>query len=297
MLASVRIRPPGQPAQTLGPGDLIGRAWSAHLRIDDPEVSEAHALVSLRGEALWLLALRRRLRVDGAVVDAVALRPGLEVALSPSVVLVVESVRLPDAVLGLEGPGLPLQTLPGACGLVFDPHPRLAPGAPGGAAAHLWPVEDGWRLRPLGGAPRSLSGGEVFEAGGRRWRAVAISLDQAGGDRTRAAADAPLLIVSHFDTVHILRDDQERLVLTGQMARVVAELISVGQPLAWDALAQPLWQHIGDRDVLRRRWDGLLARLRARLEAGGLPRDLVSSTRIGLVELRLGTADRVDDRS
>ena len=43
----------------LGVGDLIGRLPSAALVVDDPRVSEAHAIVSLRRAALHLLALRR----------------------------------------------------------------------------------------------------------------------------------------------------------------------------------------------------------------------------------------------
>ncbi len=296
MRASVQFRLSDGSTGWLGAGDLIGRAWAAALRIDDPNVSEAHAMVSLRGEALWLLALRRRFRVEGRQHDAIALRRGLVVALAPGVEMTVEAVRLPQQVLGLEGPALLLQSLPGTCGLVFDPHPRLAPGAPRDAAAVFWVTDDAWRVRVAGETARPLAPGDAFEADGRTWRAVSIGLHGASETLTRAGTDDPLRLVSTFDTVHVHRADGEIVVLVGQMARVVAELVAVRQPLSWEELARPHWPHIDDRDVLRRRWDGLLGRLRARLRAGGLREDLVSSTRIGLVELVLREGDVVEDR-
>jgi pSer/pThr/pTyr-binding forkhead associated (FHA) protein len=71
MPASALVRLPDGSVETLYVGDIVGRTWSAAVRIDDPDVSEAHALVSLRGERLWLLALRRRFTVSGKVVEAV----------------------------------------------------------------------------------------------------------------------------------------------------------------------------------------------------------------------------------
>jgi pSer/pThr/pTyr-binding forkhead associated (FHA) protein len=49
MLATVRLRLPDGSTTTLAPGDIIGRMASAALVLDDGRVSEAHAMVSLRG--------------------------------------------------------------------------------------------------------------------------------------------------------------------------------------------------------------------------------------------------------
>lgn len=46
MRANVRLLLSDGRSEVLGPGDIIGRMWSATLRLDDPHVSEAHALVS-----------------------------------------------------------------------------------------------------------------------------------------------------------------------------------------------------------------------------------------------------------
>jgi len=295
MRASVRFCLPDGSAETLYAGDLVGRTWAAALRLDDPDVSEAHAMVSLRGERLWLLALRRRFTVAAKTTDAVELAVGMVVRLAPRVALTVEAIALPEAVLGLEGPGLPAQVLPGTCSLVLDPHPRLAPGSVGGAAAVFWESDGAWRAR---------CGDEVFPVEAGRslplpcgtYTAVSIALSVAGEQPTRADAAAPLRIVASYDTVQVHRPKAEVFVLVGQLARVVSDLASVQQPMAWEDLARPHWPHLDDRDALRRRWDGLLGRLRDRLREGGLRPDLVASTRIGLVELVLREGDVVEDR-
>lgn len=296
MLAAARLRLADGSTETLYAGDLVGRTWAAALRLDDPDISEAHAMVSLRGERLWLLALRRRFQVAGKPTDAVPLAPGLRVRLAPAVEIVVDEVTLPDAVLGLEGPGLPPQALPGTCSLVFDPHPRLVQGATPEARAVFWATDGAWRARVPGGETRDLVAGSVVEVGGVPFRGVSIALASAGQSPTRADDHGPLRIVASFDTVQLHRADHDVVVLAGQLARVVSELVAVRQPLAWEDLARPHWPHIDDRDALRRRWDGLLGRLRERLRDAGVRTDLVASTRIGLVELVLRDGDVVDDR-
>ncbi len=55
-----RFLAPDGRSELLGPGDIIGRMPTATLTINDPHVSEAHALVSLRGSELKLPGLRGR---------------------------------------------------------------------------------------------------------------------------------------------------------------------------------------------------------------------------------------------
>jgi len=47
--ALVWIRLPDGSLVALGHGDFIGRVWTAALVLDDPRVSEGHAMISLRG--------------------------------------------------------------------------------------------------------------------------------------------------------------------------------------------------------------------------------------------------------
>ncbi len=154
-------------------GALIGRARGAQARVHDPRVSEAHALLSVRDGAWWLLALRGPLEdVDGRPLGtAVRLQPGLCLRLGagPN----VEVVSLP--------------TVPEGGSLATD--------------QQLWPVlegshvylrgegwaerddyqdeevegvlsrdgEQGWTWQPRGGPAQRLAEGARLRAGDREW--------------------------------------------------------------------------------------------------------------------------------
>lgn len=296
MQASVRIRLSDGTAETLFAGDLIGRTWAAALRLDDPDISEAHAMLSLRGERLWLLALRRRFRVDGESREAIALTEGARVQLAPRILMQVEQVHLPESVMGLEGDGLTRQVLIGTSSLVEDPRPRLVPGRQEGAVAVFWLTDDRWRVR-VEDRTVELEPGMAIHGRAGAYRAVEVPIASASQPPTRAEDPGPLRLVCSYDTVQIHRPGAPVVLLGGQLARVVSELASVGQPVAWEELARPHWPQLSDRDALRRRWDGLLIRLRARLREEGLRPDLVLSSGVGLVELVLHEGDRVEDRS
>ena len=85
MRAYVRLRLSSGQTAVLGPGDLVGRLSGASLQIDDGRVSEAHAMVSLRGRELKLLGLRGVFAVDGKPTDEVVLAEELAIELAPGV--------------------------------------------------------------------------------------------------------------------------------------------------------------------------------------------------------------------
>lgn len=298
MLVVVHFKLPNGARVALGPGDLIGRTWTAALRLDDPGISEAHALVSLRGATLKLLSLRGRFFIDGQPEREVELRPGQRVQLSRETELVVEAVSLPASALALEGGALPLQVLSGPCGLVTRPAARLVPGAPAEAEAWLWSTGNGWRLRVGADAPRDITDGDRFRLGKDTYRAVLVKLDQAGQASTRVedGLDAPLRLVVWYDTTHIYAAGGPPFAISGHGARVLAELVAFGAPTPWELVAGELWPGDADRAALRHRWDICLVRLRARLRAGGVRNDLIRTTG-GLVELVLRDSDTVEDRS
>ncbi len=64
VVPGVQVRVTNGPTLWLGPGELIGRNPVAGLTLDDASVSEAHALVSLRGGRFVLLGLRGVFTVD-----------------------------------------------------------------------------------------------------------------------------------------------------------------------------------------------------------------------------------------
>ncbi len=110
-----------------------------------------------------------------------------------------------------------------------------------------------------------------------------------------AAGDAPLPIVARFDTAHIQRDGKVICALAGVNARLLSELVLVGGPIGWRALADEIWRDDGDTAQQRQRLDVALTRLRARLRANGVRGDLVRSTGTGHVELVLHPRDQVED--
>ena len=135
MRAYVRLRLSSGQTAVLGPGDLVGRLSGASLQIDDGRVSEAHAMVSLRGRELKLLGLRGVFAVDGKPTDEVVLAEELAIELAPGLSLHVEEIVLPDTLLAVEGDGLPRQVLTGSMSLMLAPEPALVPRARFDAAA------------------------------------------------------------------------------------------------------------------------------------------------------------------
>ena len=143
--AYATFRLPDGRSCSLGVGELVGRLWSAALQIDDPRVSEGHAMLSLRSGDLWLLALRRRLAVEGRSVAEVRLVAGQRIGLAQGIELVVEAVELPATALAIEAPGLPTMILPGLCSLQVRPQIQVFARYEVDAACLLWDTDDGWR--------------------------------------------------------------------------------------------------------------------------------------------------------
>jgi hypothetical protein len=281
----------------LGHGALVGRLATAALQVDDPRVSEAHALVSLREGGLQLLALRRRFEVDGRPLSEVSLSPGLRVALAADVVIEVEQVRLPPAVLGLAWPGeagAPL--LHDAAWFRARPRPGLSWRADPGAPLQMWRVGEAWRYALAGVAPATLLPGTAIEVDGLAVRAIEVPLHRASEDHTRGA-DEPLRVVAFYDTVHVHRRGAPLFVIGGQGARLISELVTTGLPLPWREAASLLWSDEADDNALRNRLDAVVRRLRRKLAEGGLRDDLVAPDGTGHLELRLHEGDVVEDRT
>lgn len=296
--AYVRFRLPNGQTTELGHGDLIGRLWSAALAISDARISEAHAMVSLRGQELLLLPLRGRFALDGQRQSSLILAAGQRITLADGLDLVVEDVSLPASVFAIEGDGLPRVVVSGVCSLLTRPRPELVPRLVPDAPAHLWGDGEGWCLT-LNGVTRTLQVGDTWELDGRRFCAVGLSLDNAGRTVTRleGGVSRPVRVVAQFDTVHIHCEGVGTIALSGLAARLVSEVVAFDGPVSWEVLARELWPDEDDIHLLRHKLDVTLSRLRSRLREGQVRPDLVRSDGFGKVELFLLDGDHVEDRT
>ena len=299
MRAEVRLRLPDGSTVALGPGDLIGRVATAALVLDDPRVSEAHALVSLRGGALYLLSLRRLVGVRGKPVSEVRLARGLELELAEGLTLVVEEVTTPAHVLAVAAEGIGVRPLGQVTSILPGPPPRVVGRFVPGAAAHLWSTgEDRFRLRLGEGRPRAIGPGDRFTVGALAVTVCTTDLSAAGHAPTLRGGgiEAPLRLIVHYDAVELHRADQPVVTFAGIGARLLTELVGFGGPVGWETIARELWREELDTGELRHRWDVALGRLRARLREAGVRADLLRSDG-GQLHLVLYDGDQVIDRS
>ncbi len=298
-MARARVRGPGPVEHVLHGGDLVGRGPHAALYIDDPRVSEAHAIVSLRAGALHLLSLRRMFAVEGRPVAQVRLVAGLRIEVAEGLVIEVAEVDSPAAVLTVTAPGRLPRPLPPVASLVAGPPPALVPRFVPDAAVHLWAAGDDWRVRAGDEPARALAVGDTFTVGGAPFTIGAVPAGDAGPLVTEPGRGGfdPLRIIASYDRVELHRRQREVVVLGGIGARLISELVACGGPLAWDLLARQLWPEDADHPELRHRWDVALNRLRTRLRDAGVRADLLHSDRSGQVGLVLHAGDEVDDRT
>ena len=287
MFPHVLLELEGGGLVSLRPGDLIGRHWRSALQLADERISEAHAMVSVRGGDLRLLALRGGVVVDGVLHADVLLEPGVHVELAPGMVLSVVEVHLPDRILGLEGPGLPATAFPGTCSLFLRPRPTLQRGHD--AAAVGWFFDDGthWFWTAKGEAPVGpLMVGATVQAAGWKGQVVWRTLE-AGLPATLGVPASPqgLRVEAFYDTVRIFQDGALRIQVAGMQARLLSELAEIAEPIGWEHVAGEIWPGLEDRWSLRRRWDTTLRRLRRALADAGVRSDLITSDGTGSVSL------------
>lgn len=300
MRACVRFRlPSGQTADAC-PGDLVGRLWSAAVRLDDPRLSEAHALVSLRGSTLKLLALRGALAVGGIAVTEVVLRPGITIALVQDLALEVLAVELPDHALALGGFGArPVVLAASVYSVLPGPPPQLVPRYLAEAPAHLWSTGLGWTVQRAGQGPEPLEAGRSLALPGLRIDVLRVEGTDAGLPETtlRGRLHPPVRIVTRYDSVQLHREGLPVALLSGAAARLVSELAGMGGLAGWEVISGELWPGETDRVLLRQKWDRTLQTLRGRIRESGLRPDLIRANGAGHLELVLLPGDTVEDES
>ncbi len=296
MHAFVRFRLPSGASADLGHGDIIGRLKSAALCVDDPRVSEAHAMVSVRRGELVLLSLRRMFSVRGKPLGEAVLREGMVIDLAEGVVLTVEDVNVPDRVLAMTMDGLGTTILPATASVTLGPPVALAPRFEPDADLHVWWNGHEWRAQPKAGSVAVVTDGSVVKSSTVNARFELVSNRGSETTAMAVATSTPLSFIAWFDTVEIHRDGHPAVTISGVGARLLSELVAFDGPVEWAVAAREVWTDSIEPDELRHRWDVTLARLRAKLREAGVRADLIRSTGAGLVQLVRYPADRFDDR-
>lgn len=278
------------------PGNLIGRAVMAACKLDEPRISEAHAMLSLRGGELRLLALRGSLSLDGVEDDDFPLEPDQEITLAEGVSLRVASVVLPEKVLALTVGGQVWPLRATSYSLLLVPQPQLVPRYLPAAAARVWSAAEGWSLQ-VGDAPaRMIRPGRSWSVGAHTVSATMVETRQLSASTTMGGPD-PLRLVVRFTTVHIHRPRREPALIDGLPGRLLSELALSGSPVPWEPLAREIWSDEPSRRKLRKRWDRVRQRLTATLRDNGIRDDLVRTDHSGNFEVLLLPGDAVVDEA
>jgi hypothetical protein len=292
---SARFRLPDGREVSVPSGGIIGRSPGAALTIADARVSEAHALVSLRGDELVLLGLRGRFSTGGAPLSQLSLREGIEITLYRGFSIRVVDLVLPSSVLAIWSEALGEVVLSGVTSVVTGGGARVARGWNQLAEVVFWNQGPRWRARLRDGTehvvhegPLVLPSGSTLEVRRVDIRAAALSATRRAGD----LADA-LRIVAGYDIAELHRPDRAVVNISGRMARIIYELVTFGVPVPWSILAKEIW---GDAPPhrLRNNLDQNMLRLRQRLRKEGIREDLVYPTGTGCIALRLLEGDRVE---
>lgn len=283
---------------TLHAGDLIGRISSAALCLNHPNISEVHALVSLRGNHLALLGLRGPLRVRGTTQATISLQEGQRIALCEAIELEVLSIDLPEQALALlVGGEAPAVLSASVYALLPGPPPRLCVGFDASAVAQVWSdAARAWISAP-GGPPEEVVPGAAWIFSGVSVEATVMPLRVASTSPTwqTGRVRRPLTLVLRFDSAAILQDGHELLALSGLPARILCELHAFGAPTLWSVVAGEVWKDDQADEILRNRWDRNLAILRRRLREADVRANLVRADGTGRFELHLEAGDVVQD--
>ncbi len=259
-------------------GDLVGRGVRSAVPLEDPRISEGHALVSLRADGFFLLALRGTLWTGGRWGSEVALHPGLQVRLAEGVELRVHEVHVPDIILALEGVGdEPLVLRQATWSLRKDPL-RVRADFEGDADAWIWRTDGQWwaRTGEAEGDIAPLEIGDVVRVGEHALPVVGVTV-AAGreGQTIRTRSAHPPLAIEVLPSVTRIRSGDRMVELAGRshdIFRHTARLTEERGPVHWTEVAGAIWKVNPTPD----NWYRNRARLAARLRELGLPSDLVT---------------------
>ncbi len=291
--AHVVFRLPDGSLARVAPGGIIGRSTRADLYLPDPRVSEAQAMVSLRGHRLKLIQLRRPIVVKGESFAQVTLKPGLQIELTKRLTMTVVEVQLPSHELVL-------------CGVAEDPIPlaeeryAIVPAGAAeasskqikhergpklelwytyadGALASIWSCTDGWALRVDGCEPDLVRPGSSWALGdsvirfATRQRKNAVVTTQVHTEQ-----ESNICVEVTGDRVEFLKGGQTICAFTQVNGRILREIIRAhasGSSAYWVNIVDAVYGEINEASYDRRQdsFYKQLQRIRRKLKSRGLP--------------------------
>ena len=273
---------PGGGELVAHPGDIVGRGVGAAVRLLDPRISEARALVRLRGRRLELVGLTGTLSTEEGEVDRLVLEEGRRVGLAPGVSLEVRAVELPEEALAIAvGDGEPVELERSVYAIVETAvGASLVTGFRGRAVATIWSDGRGWCLQEgAGAAPRALEEGMMVVLGsGVEIEVFAVSPGPGLPSTAGRGPAAELWRVQPGERGALLIAGDRRWRISGQKGRILsilaeARLAGAAEP-SWHELADRLWSagdSAGSFDRQESRWSSALSRLNQRLADLGYP--------------------------
>jgi len=264
---------------TLFPGEIIGRGVSASLLLDDHQISEAHALVSLRGASLQLLKLRGMLKLAGEdhFLGEITLEVGQHIVVSSQISLEVFKVSTPDEILVLEGltrAPIPLtQSEYEIGGHPLSIHPREEDEV----YASIWQSGETWMRRVSKEEKVAVIAGEEWMVNGSPLCIKLATVDDASFENT----ESPLKIVEPPPSLAqvvlelsaeraVIRypEDDEFYAITGHSARILyitANATKKGIHMRWKDICDEIWYK-----YKRNNWDSAKNYLRKKLREAGI---------------------------
>jgi hypothetical protein len=281
-------------------GGLIGRLRGAALCIQRPQISEVHAMVSLRGRHLELIALRGGIGQGQGGMRSITLTAGQRLKLAEGVKLEVLEVVLPEAVLGLRCDGSdPVELTGQQASIIVAPSPRVSMRFVPEAPAHLWRTGSEWLLQVGIGPTRAVEPGDQWVIGAHTFAAVLIPLsDIAIPPTAPGTLHPPMHMLVHFDQLTITPQGRPQVIIGGKPARIVYELCQFRDAgtlqVHKELIASEIWREAHYATSLTGLFERSLKELRRKLKAEGLRGDLIRSNNTGSYELNLYPGDTLD---
>ncbi|HND33582.1 MAG TPA: FHA domain-containing protein, partial [Myxococcota bacterium] len=232
---------------------LIGRISRMDLQLNDPRISEVHALVTLKDGSLWLKGLGAPLFVNGKSEPQVRLAQDVEVELARSgIFLRVEKLYLPQQFPTLTLPDQPPQTL-AASSYHLTAGMQLAAGLHPDALLSLWSIGEDWFFRLATGEEGPCEDKKDWSIAGR---SVHFGLC-VGAKLVKTIQDdsLPRTYVIGSSTVSIKRENRRDVVFDGQQAQLLKLAILHGRnpetAFKWFDVVEEIWWPAFERDQRR----------------------------------------------